>query len=337
MARYWVAGATGFLGSHLASQLIEAGHEVTLVSRSGGDVGGAPVSPLDILDEAAVADSARGHDGAFLCAGKVSRDPADAEELHRAHVTGTRAALAGLAAAGVPRVVYASTSGTIALGRDPDEIFDETHDAPLELIARWPYYRTKLYAEREALEAAARGQHVVVMNPTLLLGPGDVRESSTGDVRNFLERKVMATPPGGLSFVDVRDAASALIAAMERGRSGERYLLSARNMTLAAFFQRLERVSGVKAPLVRLPKTRPLSLGASRLFSRAVRALGAEPPVDDVSVEMAHYYWYCDARKAEQELGFQPRDAGETLRDTVRDLIDRGVVFPEGVRELEAR
>lgn len=337
MARFWVAGATGFLGSHVASQLISAGHEVILVSRSGGEVAGVEVTPLDIQDEAAVAASARGADGAFLCTGKVSRDPADAEELHRVHVGGTRSALAGLAAARVPRVVYASTSGTIAVGRDPNQIFDEQHDAPLELLARWPYYRTKLYAEREALEAAARGQHVVIMNPTLLLGPGDVRESSTGDVRSFLERKVVATPAGGLSFVDARDAAAALISAMERGQSGERYLLSARNMTIAAFFKRLERISGVRAPLLRLPKARPLALGASRLFSRAVRALGAEPPVDEVSVEMAQYFWYCDARKAERELGFQPRDAGETLSDTVRDLIDRGVVFPDGVRQAPLR
>ncbi len=328
--KYWVAGATGFLGAHLVRALTEAGHDTVCVSKSGRSKNGQNVESVDVLDEAAVEKSARGCDGAFLAAGGVSRDRDDAEELFRVHVHGTKAALAALERAGVKRVVYVSTSGTIAVGTEPDQVLDESASAPLEIIARWPYYRSKLYAEREAIEANKDGFEVVVVNPTLLLGPGDERESSTGDVRRFLDRSIPAVPAGGLSFVDVRDAASAVVEAMDRGRPGERYLLSASNMTVAAFLKRLERLTGVQAPVVRMPKTRFLAIGANKLFSRALEAVGGKPPVDEISVEMAQYFWYCDPSKAERELGFSPRDPGETLRDTVDDLVKRKRAFPKG-------
>jgi dihydroflavonol-4-reductase len=334
MARYWVGGATGFLGSHLVRLLLEKGHSPVAISRGGGPVRGAEstrAARVDVLDEKAVAESARGCEGAFLATGKVSREPADAEQLHRLHVLGTRSALAGLREAGVRRVVVASTSGTLAVSEDPDAVADESVRAPLQIISRWPYYRTKYYGEREALDANAPPLFdVVLVNPSLLLGPGDLRESSTADVRHFLERAIVAVPAGGIAFVDVRDAALGMLAAFERGRPGERYILNAKNLTIAAFLQRLERISGIKAPILSMPRSRPLALGANRLFSRALRAIGGEPPVDETSVEMAQYYWYASSRKAETELAWAARDPGETLRDTVQDLLDRGAAVPRG-------
>jgi dihydroflavonol-4-reductase len=332
VSKFWVAGATGFLGSHLVKTLVERAHQVVAVSKNGGSVHGTEVAPLDVLDEAAVTESARGVDGAFLVTGRVSRDRDDAELLHRDNVLGTESALRGLRAAGVKRVVVASTSGTLAVSRDPERIADESCRSPLEIVARWPYYRTKLYAERAALDANRPGEfEVVIVNPSLLLGPGDLRESSTGDIRLFLERSIPAVPAGGMAFVDARDAALGLLLAFERGRAGERYLLNAKNMTIAAFFQRLERISGVKAPLLRMPSSRPLALGLNQLFSKAVEAIGGRAPIDEVSVEMAQYFWYCSSEKAERELGFAPRDPGETIRDTIDDLVKRKVVaVPKG-------
>jgi len=322
----WVGGATGFLGSHVVQALEARGDEVVPVSRTGGS---GRARAVDVLDAEAVRASAAGCDWAFLCTGKVTRGHGESEELYRLHVEGTKCALDGLKRAGVRRVVVASTSGTLAVGTDKQRIADEGCRAPLEVIAAWPYYRTKLYAEREALAANTPDFEVVVVNPSLLLGPGDVRESSTGDVRRFLEGVIPAVPAGGMAFVDVRDAAEGMLLAAERGRAGERYILNAQNLTLAAFFQRLERISGVKAPLFKLPESRPLALGIGHLFTKAVRAIGGEPPVSEASIEMGQYFWYCDASKAERELGFRPRDPGETLRDTVDDLVARKVVFPK--------
>jgi dihydroflavonol-4-reductase len=330
--RFWVAGATGFLGSHLTALLQERGHEVVAISRNGGP----NVQALDVHDEAAVAESARGADGAFLAFGKVSRDKNDAEELHRTNVVAMRHALGGLKRAGVPRVVVASSSGTIAIGTDPDVIFDEESQPPSEIISRFPYYRSKLYAEREALEANGPELAVIVVNPSLLLGPGDLNETSTGDVRRFLERGIPALPAGGMAFVDVRDAALGMLLAFERGKPGARYLLNAKNLTLAAFFQRLERMTGVPTPRLRLPASRPLALGLNDIFNRAVKAIGGEPPVDSGTLEMAQYYWYCNAERAERELGWHARDTGATLRDTVDDLVSRGVT-PRSSRPYRVR
>ena len=326
MARYWVAGATGFLGSHLVRVLSAQGHEVVATSLAGGQLGDVTVSAVDVLDQAAVEASASGTDGAFLATGFVSHDRGAADKLHRLHVMGTRSALLGLRAAGVRRTVVASTSGTIAVGTDPKRIFDERDDAPLEIIASWPYYRSKLYGEHEALEANSEGFEVIIVNPSLLLGPGDLRESSTGHVRRFLERSIPVVPPGGYAFVDVRDAAGGMWLAFERGQPGERYLLNAKNLTIAAFLQRLSRLTGVKVPLLRMPKHRELALQLNQVFNKAVRAIGGEPSIDEVTVEMSQYYWYCDSAKAQEELGWVPRDPGETLRDTVFDLVERGVV-----------
>jgi dihydroflavonol-4-reductase len=331
----WVGGATGFLGSHVVRALEARGDEVVPVSKSGG---GGRARAVDVLDADAVRESARGCELAFLCTGRVTRGKDESEELYRLHVQGAKSALAGLRAAGVRRVVVASTSGTLAVGTDPERIADEGCRAPLELIAGWPYYRTKMYAEREALEANAPPDfEVVVVNPSLLLGPGDLRESSTGDVRRFLEGVIPATPAGGLAFVDVRDAALGMLLAADRGRPGERYLLNAQNLTVAAFFQRLERISGVRAPLFKLPASRPVAIGIGRLFTKAVRAIGGEPPVSEESIEMGQYFWYCDSSKAERELGFRARDPGETLRETVDDLVERKVVFPRTGKRVGTR
>jgi nucleoside-diphosphate-sugar epimerase len=327
--RYWVGGATGFLGSHLVAELAREGHEVVGVARAGGTVAGRPITPLDVLDSGKVERSARGTDGAFLVTGKVSRDAGDAEEMHRANVLGTRSALAGLRAAGLSRVVYASTSGTVGVSTNAEDIADETAPPPLEHIGRWPYYRSKYYAEVEALEASGEGGlDVIVVNPSLLLGPGDLRGSSTGDIRRFLDGEVIAAPRGGIAVVDVRDAAQAMIAAMSRGRPAERYVLNAANVSVPTFLDRLERISGVPAPRMKLPRSRSLATEVTRLFGKAIERVGGELPMTVESVEMAQYFWYCDAGKAVRELGFSPRDLTETLRDTIEDLLARGVAHP---------
>jgi dihydroflavonol-4-reductase len=143
-----------------------------------------------------------------------------------------------------------------------------------------------------------------------------------------------------MSFVDVRDVADAMAAAMDRGRAGERYLLTGMNCTIESFFGRLERLSGVVAPKLRMPKSRLLASLAGDAFARAIRALGGEPPVDPVSLEMSLHYWYCDPEKAVRELGFSPRDPSETLRDTLAYLRERRFALPPepaAAGELEHR
>jgi dihydroflavonol-4-reductase len=333
MSRYLVTGATGFLGRYLVRSLVARGHEVVALSRGGAErpEPGVTFRRGDVTDGASVRDAAAGCTGLFHCAGKVSRRPEDAEELYRVHVEGTKTTLDAARAAGVRRAVVASTSGVVAVSKDPDEVRDEKAETPIDLVARWPYYRSKLYAERAALDrSTANGSpfEVIAVSPTLLLGPGDDRDSSTGDVVSFLERKVPFVPAGGLSFVDARDAAEAFVSAMERGRPGERYLVSAANMTIEAFFGRLSRISGVPAPRLRMPRSLGLASAGAELMRRAAKHVPIEPPVDRVSAEMAQCFWYVNAAKAAAELGFSARDPMETLSDTVEDLKRRGAIWP---------
>jgi dihydroflavonol-4-reductase len=345
--RYLVTGSTGFLGRHLVALLLSNGHEVVALVRSDDGVNaGAIAMRGDILDRASVERAAVGCDGVFHCAGKVSRRPSDAEELYTLHVEGTQNVLDACIVQNVRRAVVASTSGTVAVSDDPEHIATEADETPIALVHRWPYYRSKLFAEQRAFERqgaslpAGGTFDVVCVNPTLLLGPGDVNGSSTDDVRLFLERRIPAIPPGGLSYVDVRDAALGMVQAMERGSGGRRYLLGACNVTVSEFFARLERVSGVRGPLLPLPRARHaagFARAGTRLLEQVTTRLGVTMPVDATALDMAHFYWYLDASLAEAELGWTPRDPIATLADTVSDLRERGVVWPDSsVSSFEA-
>lgn len=329
MSRYLVTGATGFLGGHLLRTLHAAGHEVVVLCRSPETslTSAAEVRVGNVLDGASVRAAAAGCEGLFHCAGLVSRRPEDAEQLYRVHVEGTKTTLDAAREAGVRRAVVASTSGVVAVSRKPEEL-DENAPAPLELIGDWPYYRSKLFAERAAFERDAPGFEVLAVNPSLLLGPGDTRLSSTGDIVRFFEKKLPFVPAGGLSFVDARDAAEAMLAAMSRGKAGRRYLLGAANMSIEAFFGRLERISGVRAPTLRMPRSLTLARLGVGVLERVAKRLAVDAPVDRISAEMAQCFFYVNAARARAELGFAPRDPMTTLSDTVADLYDRGAVWP---------
>ena len=326
MEKCLVTGATGFLGHHLVKQLRESKRDVVALVRAPDpmlEALGVTQKIGDVLDEASVRAAATGANVVFHCAGRVSRKPEDAEALYRLHVDGTKVTLDACRAAGVRRAVVASTSGTVAVSDDPKKISTETDETPIGLIARWPYYRSKLFQEEEALAASSAELEVVAINPSLLLGPGDVHGSSTEDVWKFLSRSIPAVPTGGAAYVDARDAAHGAVLAMEKGAPGRRYLLNASNVTVRELFARLSRISGVAAPIMPLPKGRFLATGATKLLGRALGVIGAELPVDVATVEMGQLFWYVDASRAERELGFTTRDPLETLADTVADLLRR--------------
>jgi dihydroflavonol-4-reductase len=332
-----ITGGTGFLGVHLVRQLIDAGEKNLRVMASSvpewmKDAGvdaieGSVTNPDD------VANAVQGVTAIFHLAGKVSRDNNDAAAMNKVHVHGTRLLCQAAKDAGIRTIVLASSSGTIAVSED-DHIHDETYPPPVEIISRWAYYASKYYQERTALEDFdGGGRRLVIMNPTLLLGPDDERLSSIKVVLDFLGRKIPYTPSGGLSFVDARDAASAFITALEKGRHQEKYLLGAANMTFEEFFARLERLSGVSAPMLRVPKK--LAMAGSSFIDSVFKNWGKTSPIQPKEVEQAEYYWYLDSSKAKDELGFLPRDPQETLLATVKYL--RQNFLGEGLFTPEAR
>jgi dihydroflavonol-4-reductase len=316
-----VTGATGFLGEHLCRVLVDQGHMVRGLARSRSAVLediGVEFARGDVLSGDELVDAIDGTAAVFHLAGAVSRDPDDAQRMMRLHVDGTRRVLDRMAAAGVRRMILASTSGTIGVSTR-EEILDESAPYAEQIVAGWPYYASKIYQERLAFEHGARlGVEVVAVNPSLLLGPGDRRLSSTGDVRKFIRKQIPTIPDGGINFVDARDAALATAAALEKGRAGERYLLGGPNWTTKEFFARLGRVAHVSPPRLKLP-ARWNKWGAS-VVEELYRWRGKEPPVDRISVEMAEHFWWIDSGKAARELGFETRDPMLTLAETVTYL-----------------
>jgi len=314
-----ITGGTGFLGSQIVKQFLAAGEKNLRVMASS-----VPEWMLDSGVEAcegsvtSAEDTARAVkdvEAVFHLAGKVSRDNSDAAAMNRVHLEGTRLLCEAAAEAGVSTVLLASSSGTIAV-REDDEVVDETYPAPVEVLSRWAYYASKYYQERTALlNFDGEGKRLVILNPSLLLGPGDERLSSTKPVLDFLGKKVPYCPSGGLNFVDVRDTAAAFISALEKGRHQEKYLLGSENMLFSEFFGRLERLSGVKAPSLKVPKKWAMA-GASMIDS-LYSNWGKASPVAPNEVDQAEHFWYFDPSKAKEELGFEARDVQETLNDTI--------------------
>jgi dihydroflavonol-4-reductase len=188
--------------------------------------------------------------------------------------------------------------------------------SPLDIITRWPYYASKFYQERVALESfTGSGLRLVILNPSLLLGPGDERLSSTKVILDFLARKISAVPGGGLNFVDVRDAAKVF------PRDGRRPSCG----TLSDGKRQLEFRQILRAPRTfdedaraAFSFRRSWQSAARKFFTRFIVIGISTPPVEPTSVEMAEYFWYLDASKAARELAFTTRDAGETLRKQSR-------------------
>lgn len=323
-----ITGATGFLGKHLVDAIrqSEPNRAIRALVRqptlhlSRNDV---EVEQGDVCNADDCARAMQGVTEVYHLAGQVSRDPEQSGQLFRLHVEGTRNVLTAAAAAKARRAVVVSTSGTIAVSKDEDEISNESSPYRTDVVMRWPYYLSKIYQEQTALRLGKElALEVVVVNPSLLLGPGDERGSSTGDIEKVVRGKLPFIPRGGgVAFVDARDAATGCMLAMHKGKNGERYLLSAANMTLSTFLGRAARIAGHAAPrAVVSPKTMRFGAG---LVEAICRQLGTEPLLDTQSIEMAEHTWYCDSAKAESELGWSYRDPQDTLLDTVRDVQKR--------------
>jgi dihydroflavonol-4-reductase len=288
-----------------------------------GDGDGRVDSVLgDITELGDVESAVAGCDEIYHLAGVVDRSPTDNWRLYRTHVDGTRNVCEALIKHGPRRCVIATTSGTIAVSREP-VVHTEESGYKQAVVHQWPYYLSKIYQEKQALwYCQHRKLPLVIVNPSLLLGPGDDRRSSTNDVRLFLMGQIKAVPTGGLNLIDARDAAAAVANAMRSGSVGERYLLGGENLTFKEWIAQTAHVAGVSGPRLQPGE------GVARFGAAALRRLyplvGKSFELDDASVRMSSLFWYCDAAKARRELGLETRPTEATLRDTIAYLRSSG-------------
>lgn len=316
----FITGATGFLGSHVARVLAEQGADLRLLVRPTSNLKNleglkAETATGDLRDPASLEKAMSGCEVVFHVAADYRlwvRDPA---EMYRSNVEGTRSILEAARKNGVRCVVYTSSVATIGFtgnGRPANE------DSPVSLADMIGHYkRSKFMAEQIAMEAGRSGMRVVTVNPTTPVGEQDVKPTPTGRiVVDFLKGKFPAYVDTGLNLVDVRECARGHVAALEKGKTAERYILGGEDLTLKQILDKLGMIAGLPSPKVKLPYFVAYAAG---LVDETVsgRLMGREPRATVETVRMGKKKMWASSDKAERELGWKPVPADDALRRAV--------------------
>lgn len=317
-----VTGATGFVGSAVARALLAEGQAVRLLVRAGSDrrnLAGldAEIVEGDLTDPASLERAVRECEALFHVAADyrlwVPRPP----EIYRANVDGTRALMTAAGAAGVRRIVYTSSVATLGLNRDGSPADEATPVTFADMIGH--YKRSKFLAEAAVGELVRKhGLPAVIVNPSTPIGPRDIRPTPTGRmIVDAASGRIPAYLDTGLNVVHVDDVAAGHLAAFERGRIGERYILGGHNLTLAAILAAIARLVGRPPPRVQLPRAAVLPIAyVVEAWARLTRT-SKEPLITVDGVKLAAKRMFFTTAKAERELGYRARPADAAIADAV--------------------
>ena len=313
----FVTGATGFLGSHVARVLADNGADMRLLVRSSSNprnIEGLSADRAlgDLRDPASLEKAMAGCDVVFHVAADYRLWVRDPNEMYRSNVEGTLAILEAARKNGVRRVVYTSSVATIGFTRNG---YPANEDSPVSLADMIGHYkRSKFMAEQLALEAGRSGLQVMVVNPTTPVGDQDVKPTPTGRiVVDFLKRKFPAYVETGLNLVDVRECARGHVTALEKGKSGERYILGGENLTLKQILDKLAKITGLPSPTLKLPYIFAYAAGmADEIVTGRLR--GREPRATIDTVRMGAKKMFASSDKAERELGWKIVPVESALR-----------------------
>ena len=313
----FVTGATGFLGSHVARQLLARGAELRLLVRATSrtdnidDLAAERVIG-DLRDPESLKQGMSGCEFVFHVAADYRLWARNGQELYHSNVEGTRNVLQAARDSGVRRVIYTSSVATMGFGNNGRLTDERTPVALSNMIG--DYKRSKFMAERLVIEAGLAGQNVVMVNPTTPIGERDIKPTPTGRiVVDFLRRKFPAYVDTGLNLVDVVDCAEGHLLAMEKAVPGERYILGGENLTLKQILDKLAAITGLPSPKVKLPYAMAYATGVvDTLVTGGI--MRREPRVTLDSVRMGRKKMFVTSAKAERELGWSPRPVDGALR-----------------------
>ncbi|HKI11590.1 MAG TPA: hopanoid-associated sugar epimerase [Candidatus Acidoferrum sp.] len=314
-----VTGAAGFLGSHVARQLVARGENVRVLMRASSS--NRAISDLsleyvtgDLRDAASLERAMDGVQRVFHVAADYRLWAKHPQDIYDSNVGGTKNVLAAAKHAGVGQLIYTSTVATIAVDRPglPNEFTDAKLE---EMIGH--YKRSKWMAEQEVLKAAKEGLPAIVAMPTTPVGPWDWKPTPTGKIiLDFLNGKMPGYVETGLNFVGVEECAAGHLLVSEKGKIGERYLLGAENLTLKEVLDTLAKITGLRAPVMKIPHG--VALGVAYVESAFSRLMGKEPGIPVEGVKIARHKMFVDASRARRELGFQPGPVAAALERAVR-------------------
>jgi len=304
----FITGATGFLGSHVARVLTDQGANLRLLVRPTSNLKNlqglnADTAVGDLRDPVSLEKAISGCDTVFHVAADYRLWVRDPNEMYRSNVHGTRALLEAARKQGVQRVVYTSSVATIGFTSDGQPADEESPVSLADMIGH--YKRSKYMAEQVAMEAGRSRMHVVTVNPTTPVGEQDVKPTPTGRiVVDFLKRKFPAYVETGLNLVDVRECARGHVAALEKGKTGERYILGGEDLTLKQILDKLSQITGLPSPTIKLPYIFALAAG---VVDEAITGtvLRREPRATVDTVRMGKKKMFACSAKAEHELGWK--------------------------------
>jgi dihydroflavonol-4-reductase len=318
--KVFVTGATGFVGSHVAGELAARGADLRLLVRPTSrteNISGlkAELVPGDLTDADSLRKAMQGSEVVFHVAADYRLWVRDPQGMYRANVEGTRSLIQAAQQAGVRRIVYTSSVATMGFTNNGLPC-DETSPVCLANMVGH-YKRSKFLAEQVAIEAAHTGADVVIVNPTTPVGEQDIKPTPTGRIIvDFLNRNFPAYVDTGLNLVDVREAARAHILALEKGKSGERYIIGGENLTLKEILDRLAATSGLPAPKMKVPHAIAMGFACwDQFFTGMLR--GKEPRATIDAVRMGRKKMFASSAKAELELGYKPQPVADALRRAV--------------------
>jgi dihydroflavonol-4-reductase len=316
----FVTGATGFLGSHVARVLADAGAELRLLVRSTSNLKNleglhAETASGDLRDPASLEKALSGCEVVFHVAADYRLWVRDPGEMYRSNVEGTRAILEAARKNNVRRVVYTSSVATVGFRADGQPANEDSPVSLADMIGH--YKRSKFMAEQVAMEAGRSGIEVVTVNPTTPVGEQDVKPTPTGRiVVDFLKRNFPAYVETGLNLVDVRECARGHVAALEKGKSGERYILGGEDLTLKQILDKLGAIAGLPSPTTKLPYFFAFAAG---VVDEAVTGMifGREPRATVDAVRMGKKKMFASSAKAERDLGWKIVPVDDALRRAV--------------------
>ena len=325
--KVFLTGATGFVGSHVARAYGAAGAELRLLTRSTSSL--AALEGLaaervvgDLREPESLRAALRGCDALVHVAADYRLWVRDPQEMYAANVDGTRELLRIAREEGVVKVVYTSSVATMGFKTD-GTIVDEATPVSLDDMVGH-YKRSKFLAEQEAIAAARAGQHVMILNPTTPIGPGDAKPTPTGRIIvDFLNRRFPAYVDTGLNLVDVVEVARMHVVALDHGTPGERYILGGENLTLKQILDRMSAITGLPSPTMKVPHAVAMAFA---FFDETItgKLVGKEPRATVEAVRMGRKFMFASSAKAERELGFRVQPIYSALRGAIEWFIANG-------------
>ena len=324
-------GPDGLLGSNIVRTLLDAGHEVNALvhpSSKSTTLDGLPVNIFkgDILKPETIEPAIAGCDNVIHVAASTAMYPPRAPIITAINVDGTRNMLQAAEKHGIKRFVHIGSASSFGFGT---KMKPGTEETPYKYSDYGlAYYDSKLEAQKLVLRHAREEKiDAVVVNPTFMFGPYDAMPSSGRMMLRFKEIPFPVYPPGGRNFADARDVAAGAVAAIEKGRTGQCYILGNRNMDMKEFFALLADVVGEKAPTIPLPKWGMLAAGA---IGTAIGQIdkNAKPEVTWEIALSGNTGSYYSAAKALRELDLPQTPVETALEDEWRWLSDNGYVQP---------